>query len=156
MNLTVGLDCELNLHVSWIFLPPAPPPAPYIIDVGFIAEGRFSVEWMEARGSQMVNGFTFSTTPTGLSCRNNSMTTVTCSYNESNLGQTYTFTVAALNCGTQKGNEASHRIHLRGMLLTIEHHLLIVPIYVAKLIHTVVRASLREEAVLPEPQYLAS
>ena len=90
------------------------------------------MEWMEAPGSQMVNGFTFSTTPTGLSCTNNSMTTVTCSYNERNLNKNYTFTVAALYCGTQKGNEAFHRIHLRGMSLITKQHLPIVPMCIAK------------------------
>ena len=116
MNLTVELDCELNLHVSWIFLPPAPPPAPHILDVGYPTNVSFSVEWMEAPGSQMVNGFTFNVTPDGLSCTMNRVTkTVTCFYNETHLCQTYIFTVAALNCGTQKGHEASHRMHLKGL-----------------------------------------
>ena len=109
---------KLNLHVSWIFLPSAPPPAPYITDVGYFDMVRFTVGWIEAPGSQMVDGFTFNITPNDLMCKMRDMT-VTCPYTETNLGQTYIFTVAALNCGTQMGSYAPHRIHLRGMSLTV-------------------------------------
>ena len=46
------------------------------------------------------------------------MTTVTCSYNETHLGQMYTFSVAALNCDIQRGDEATITINLQGMPLT--------------------------------------
>ena len=106
------------MYVSWIFLPSAPLPAPHVnITYSFI-ERRFTIEWMEASGSQMVDGFIWNITP-DLDCTNSSMT-VNCSYNEANLGHTYIFTVAALNCGgTQKGSEYSLPIHLRGMSLTL-------------------------------------
>ena len=59
------------------------------------------------------------------------MTTVTCSYNRTHLGQMYTFTVVALNCGTQRGDEATITINLQGMSLTkIVKHGHNVPVYV--------------------------
>ena len=106
------------MYVSWIFLASAPPPRPRVnITFSFI-EPRFTIEWMEASGSQMVDGFIWNITPDDLDCTNSSMT-VTCSY-EANLGRTYIFTVAALNCsGTQRGSEFSLRIPLQGMSLTL-------------------------------------
>ena len=99
------------------FLPSAPPPAPDINAIRFFDGVRFTVGWMEASGSLMVDSFTYNITP-HLNCTMISMT-VTCSYNGTNLGPTYIFTVAAINCGNQTGSDAHLRIHLRGMSLTI-------------------------------------
>jgi len=109
------------LHASWIFLSSGPPPAPYINDIDYnFDEEMFAVGWTEAPGSLMVNNFTFDITPGGLNCTMSSMR-VTCLYNKTNLGPTYIFTVAALNCGAQKGSYASHRIHLRRKSLIITY-----------------------------------
>ena len=60
------------------------------------------------------------------------MTTATCSYNRAHLGQTYTFSVAALNCGTQRGDEDSITINLQGASLTkIVNHDHNVPMYIS-------------------------
>ena len=104
------------LQVPLVFLSPAPPPAPTITDVSFTAGVSFTVEWSETSGScETVDGFTFNITPNDLSCTRSTMTTVTCSYNRTHLGQMYTFTVAALNCGTQRGDEATITINLQGI-----------------------------------------
>ena len=89
------------------------------------------MEWRETPGScETVDGFTFNVTPNDLSCTSSSMTTVTCSYNRAHLGQTYTVTVAALNCDTQRGNEDSITINLQGMPSTkIVKHDHNVPMY---------------------------
>ena len=62
----------------------------------------------------MVDGFDPQISPSDLSCVRSGMT-YTCSYNETDLGQTYTFTVSALNCGTQRGEEANVTVDLQGM-----------------------------------------
>ena len=66
----------------------------------------------------MVDGFDFSITPSDLHCTVNSMT-ATCSYDMSHWGRIYNYTVAALNCDTQRGNESTNRVLLEGMSLTI-------------------------------------
>ena len=107
------------LQVSSVFLSPAPPPAPTITDVSFTAGVSFTVEWSETSGScETVDNFTFNITPNDLSCTRSTMTTVTCSYSRTHLGQMYTFSVAALNCGTQRGDEATITINLQGVSLT--------------------------------------
>ena len=110
------LDYELYLNAFWFFLSPAPPPAPTITGVRFAAGESFTVEWRETPGScETVDGFTFNITPNDLSCTSSSMTMVTCSYSETRLGQTYTFSVAALNCDTQRGDEATSTVNLQGI-----------------------------------------
>ena len=107
------------MYVSWIFLPSVPPKLPRVNLTFSVIEPRFFVRWMKASGHQMVDDFIWNITPDDLNCTNSSMT-VTCSYNEENLGHTYIFTVAALNCGgTQRGSEFSLRIPLQGMSLTL-------------------------------------
>jgi len=93
-----------------------PPPPPTIITpISFTAGLSFTVEWSEPPGScEMIDSFDPQISPNDLSCMMNGMT-YTCSYNETHLGQTYTFTVSALNCGTQRGEEASVSINLQGM-----------------------------------------
>ena len=104
------------LHVSLVFLSPAPPPAPVITFFSFTAGVSFTVEWSETPGScETVDGFTFNITPNDLSCTRSTMTTVTCSYNRTHLGQMYTFSVAALNCDIQSGDEATITINLQGI-----------------------------------------
>ena len=66
----------------------------------------------------MVDGFDFSITPNDLHCTVNSMT-ATCLYDVTHWGQIYTFSIAALNCGSQRGNESTNRVLLEGMSLTI-------------------------------------
>ena len=65
----------------------------------------------------MVDGFNFSITPSDLHCTVNSMT-ATCLYDMSHWGQIYTYSIAALNCGNQRGFKATGRVQLRGMSLT--------------------------------------
>ena len=102
-----------------VFLPPAPPPAPNITGVRFTAGVRVTVEWKKTPGScETVDDFTFNITPNDLSCTRSTMTTVTCSYNRTHLGQMFTFTVAALNCDIQRGDEATITINLQGRSLT--------------------------------------
>lgn len=121
----------MKLGMSFLFSP-APPPAPTITDVSFTAGVSFTVEWSETPGScETVDNFTFNITPNDLSCTRSTMTTVTCSYNRTHLGQMYTFTVAGLNCGTQSGDEATITISLQGMSLTkIVKHGHNVPVYI--------------------------
>ena len=107
---------KLNLHTSSVSLPPALPSAPTITDVSFTTGVSFTVEWTETPGScETVDGFTVNITPNDLSCTRSSRTTVTCSYNRTHLGQRYTFSVATLNCDTQRGNEATRTVNLQGM-----------------------------------------
>ena len=102
-----------HLQVSLVFLSPAPPPAPTITDVSFTAGVSFTVKWSETSGScETVDDFAFNITPNDLSC---TRSTMTCSYNRTHLGRMYTFTVAALNCGTQRGDEATITINLQGI-----------------------------------------
>ena len=97
---------------------PDPPPAPNVTNVSFATAVSFTVEWSETPGScETVDGFTFNITPNYLSCTRSSMTMVTCSYNRTQLGQAYTFSVAALNCDTQRGDEATRTVNLQGMFL---------------------------------------
>ena len=105
-----------HLQVSLFFFSPASPPTPTITDVSFTAGVSFAVKWSETSGScETVDGFAFNITPDYLSCTRSTMTTVTCSYNRTHLGQMYTFSVAALNCGTQSGDEATITINLQGI-----------------------------------------
>ena len=39
----------------------------------------------------------------------------TCQYKYESLDQTYTLTISALYCGTQRGSEANATIHLQGI-----------------------------------------
>ena len=129
-------DLLFHLQVSWVSLSPAPPPAPTITGVRFTAGESFTVEWIETPGScDTVDGFTFNVAPNDLSCTRSSMTTATCSYNRAHLGQTYTFSVATLNCDTQRGDEATITINLHGM----PHN---VPVYIAMFVTSGVARSL--------------
>ena len=104
------------MHVSWISLPPAPPQSPEIISQSVdFGDSSFAVTW---RSRDVVDGFDFSITPSDLHCTVNSMT-ATCLYNMSHWGRIYNYTVAALNCDTQRGNESTNRVLLEGMSLTI-------------------------------------
>ena len=97
-----------------ISLPPALPPAPTIITPINYTNASFTIEWSETpRGCEMVNSFEPRISPNDLSCVMSGMT-YTCSYSETNLGQMYTFTVSALNCGIQRGGEASVSVNLQG------------------------------------------
>ena len=114
----IELCCQIE-SVSGFLFSPGHPPAPTITDVSFTAGVSFTVEWSESPGScETVDGFSVNITPNDLSCTRSSMTTVTCSYNETHLGQMYTFSVAALNCDTQRGDEATRTLDLQGMSLT--------------------------------------
>ena len=114
----IELDCGI-VFLYRVSVPPDPPPAPTITIVSFTDDVSFTVEWSETPGSpETVDNFTFNITPNDLSCTRSTMTAVTCSYNRTHLGQMYTFTVAALNCGTQRGDEATITINLQGVSLT--------------------------------------
>ena len=65
----------------------------------------------------MVDGFNFSITPKDLRCTMNSMTTAICPYDMAHRGQTYTYSIAAYNCGNQRGDIATGRVELQGMSL---------------------------------------
>ena len=92
----------------------APPPAP-VITVNFTAGTNFTTKWSDPPGScEIIDSFDPQISPNGLSCVMNGMN-YTCSYSETHLGQTYNFTVSALNCGTQRGGEASVSVNLQGM-----------------------------------------
>ena len=104
--------------MATLYCASAPPPTPAITAVSFTAGTSFMIEWSESAGScEMVDGFDPQLSPNDLSCMMNGMTYI-CSYRETHLGQMYTFTVSALNCGIQRGEEASVSINLQGML----HH----------------------------------
>ena len=107
---------HLNLHVSIISLPPGPPPAPKIPSVSII-NGSFTVEWKEPDSSEMVDNFTFRITPNDLVCIRDSITTATCKFDMAHWGKIYNYSVSALNCGNQSGNEATGRIQLQGMYI---------------------------------------
>ena len=100
----------------YISLPLDPPPPPTIITpISFTVGASFTMEWSEPPGScEMIDSFDPQISPNDLNCMMNGMT-YTCSYSEANLGETYTFTVLALNCGTQRGEEASVSVNLQGM-----------------------------------------
>ena len=65
----------------------------------------------------MVDGFSFNITPNDLHCTVNSMI-ATCPYDVTHWGQMYTYSIAALNCGNQRGYKATGRVQLKGMSLT--------------------------------------
>ena len=93
----------------------APPPVPVITAVSFTTGTSFTIEWSEPPGScEMVDGFDPQLSPNDLSCMMSGMT-YTCFYSRAHLGQTYTFIVSALNCDTQRGEEASVSVNLQGM-----------------------------------------
>jgi len=104
----------------------APPPAPAIAAVGFNAATSFTTEWSEPSGScEMSDSFGPQISPNDLRCTMNGMT-YTCSYSEAHLGQMYTFTVSAFNCGTQRGEEASVSVNLR---VPNQSNLTTIPLY---------------------------
>ena len=94
---------KLNLYLSWLSLSSAPPLAPEIKGVNF-GDSDLTVTW---RSRETVDGFNFSITPNNLRCSMNSMTTAICPYDMTHRGQTYTYTVAAYNCGNQRGDNAN-------------------------------------------------
>ena len=109
--------CKIESACMMNISHPGPPQAPEIRAVRFTAD-NFTVEW-QARGESADN-FTFDITPNDFYCTRSSLTTATCPYSRVNQGQVYIYTVAALNCGSQRGDESTGRVELQGMSLTIK------------------------------------
>lgn len=120
-----GIESACVMNIS----PLGPPQAPEIRAVRFTADG-FTVEWSgtQARG-EIADNFTFDITPNDFQCIRNSLTTATCPYNRAHQGRVYIYTVAALNCGSQRGGESTGRVELQGMSLTINTHVPFLPMY---------------------------
>ena len=113
-------DCEIESACVMNYSPPGPPmQAPKIRGVSFTANS-FTVEWSGTPGSgDIVDNFTFNIFPDDLQCTRNSLTTATCPYSKKHQGEIYNYTVAALNCDTQRGSESTSRVLVEGMSLTI-------------------------------------
>ena len=102
-----------------VSLPLAHPLAPTITTVSFTAGAAFTVGWSETPGScEILDSFHPQISPSDLSCMMSGMI-YTCSYSETHLGQVYTFTVSALNCGTQRADVNHTEIVLQGMYIPV-------------------------------------
>ena len=91
----------------------ASPQAPTITNIAFTAGRTFTVEWSES--AELIDGIDFNIVPDTLNCTRGTNTMYTCQYNAKSLGQTYTLTISALYCGTQRGSEGNATIHLQGI-----------------------------------------
>ena len=89
---------------------PASPPAPTITYIAFFASRAFSVEW-----SEPVEMIDFNIVPNTLNCTRGTNTRYTCQYSAKSLRQTYTLTISALYCGSQRGSEANATVYLQGI-----------------------------------------